>query len=101
MANNDSTSDKKIKSFVQTNIPWLLGILLTILNLYITTLISPLKQDIFALAESVDDVQMEINALQQSGTVNSQLNSLRVDKIEGNIVEIKQTLIRIEDKMDR
>lgn len=89
------------KEFIQSNLPWLIAGVLSLVNVYITATLAPLKQDITVLAEDVAQVKEAQTDTDKNGTVSDKLNTLRIDGVEENIVEIKQGILRVEDKLDQ
>ncbi len=86
--------DKKIKSFIFQNFQWILALVFTIFNLYLASLLTPLKQDIQVMAERIDKIEA-------TGTVSAQITSVKVENIEKNLEEVKQIVKDINDKLDR
>lgn len=90
---NDKTTTT-IKEIMLQNLPLAFAVVVTIANLYIASLLSPIKSDINALARGLDEIQ-------RNGTIKSQINDVRIQNVEGNIVEIKSGIISLNDKVDR
>ena len=96
---NDKKNGQQPKAFVRSNIVWLLGVAFAVINLYITSLILPLKQDIIVLASRINIVELNqknIEAIQ----IQTELNAQKTEIMGENIKEIKQSLVRIEDRLN-
>lgn len=66
----------------------------TVANLYIASLLAPLKTDINAVAKRVD-------VIEENGTVQGQLSDKEIENIEQKITEIKTGIDKLNDKFDR
>ncbi|MCR4330012.1 MAG: hypothetical protein NUV65_05730 [Candidatus Roizmanbacteria bacterium] len=100
---SDAKEKDTIKDFLRKNIPWVLVLAFSVANLYLGSILSPLKEDLRVNAASsmvaLDNIQVKLDGIQKDGTINSQINTVRIKAVEENIIEIKQTLVRIENKL--
>ena len=89
--------DKEVKTFKTyflQNIPFIFGVVLALINLYMVSIISPIKQDINVLAERVDKME-------SSGSITAQVTSVKVDNIVTSLEEVKAIVKGIDEKLDR
>lgn len=90
----ETTTNKTIKDLLLQNIPLFFAVVITIANLYIASLLSPLKADISAVAGRVDEIE-------EHGTIQAQLSAQDVRQIKESVAEIKADVKEVNQKVDR
>jgi hypothetical protein len=90
----DDKEVKTIKSYFLQNLPFIFGVVLALINLYMVSIISPIKQDINVLAERVDK-------LETTGSITAQVTAVKVANIEKTLDEVKTIVKDINEKIDR
>lgn len=96
-----SANDKEILQFFKGNVPYLLGILFLVLNLYLTSLILPLKNSIDSLAQSDERIESEQQELTRNGSVSAQITAEKVAIIQADMADIKLSIKELNNKFDR
>lgn len=87
-------NDKKtISRILWENAAWVLGIGFAIINLYVASVLSPIKSDIKALAEQTDRNAMSIEELSDIQHVVI-ANSTNIKDIQNNVEHIRAILER-------
>lgn len=98
---NEYKEDKTIKEYLLENVPFILGVGMAIINICIASIITPLKGDIGANARAIEELRIDQLQLIEKGSVHAQINTTKIDNLEKDIIEIKDGVNKIGDKMDR
>jgi hypothetical protein len=91
---DDKKETTSIKDYFLKNTPFIFGVGVALINVYIASIISPLKSDIGSLAERIEKVERE-------GSVSCQLIGSKVTNVEDDIREIKDSIKSIDSKIER
>lgn len=94
------TKKNAIAEFSKQNAIWILGTLFTVGNIYIATLLSPLKEDIRVLAKRTDTIETQTKDFRDEA-IQIKLSQQRVEDINDELKEINLSLRRLEDKLDQ
>lgn len=89
---NDNT--KTFKTWLQQNIIWVFGVVITLANLYIASLLQPIKSDFVVLADRVSNIE-------EVGSPTAQKTLEKVEAIKEQVKSIGDSQIRFEQKLDR
>jgi hypothetical protein len=95
------TDDRQIVQFFKGNMPYLLGVLFLILNLYLTSLILPLKNSIDVLATNDDRLETQQQEFSRNGSVSAQITAEKVAIIQSDMNDLKLSIRELNNKLDR
>lgn len=98
---SETISNKNFKEYFFENIRWISPMVITILTLYIASLLAPLKQTIEVQAYEIQTLKEAQESFLEKGSVSAQVTAERVSNVEKSLVEIKETLKYIDQKLDR
>lgn len=89
-----TNQSQTIKAVFLQNIPLFFAVVVTVANLYIASLLSPLKADISAIAGRVGEIE-------EHGSITAQLSAQDVRQIKESVAEIKTDVKEVNQKVDR
>lgn len=93
------TNDFSVTQFIKENFAFVAAVAVTIFNLYITSLLLPIKSDIRAVAGQVDQNTERCGSIENIKITTSE-NSILIREMKDDVLDIKEAAERIEERLN-